>query len=71
MDPKGSLDEMSKKKKESLELEHFEPLKLVGKTGERLRLEIPKELVQELSLKAGEGVDLWVDRKGRKLVYEV
>lgn len=71
MDPKGSLDNMPKKIKASFELEHFHPLKIVGKTGVRLRLEIPKELSQELNLKAGEGVDLWVDRKGRKLVYEV
>jgi hypothetical protein len=57
------------KKKKGLELEHFEPLKLTG-TGERVRLEIPKELVKQLNLKVGEGVDLWIDRKGRRLVYD-
>ena len=60
---------MNKKKKESLELEHFEPLKLTG-SGGRLRIEFPKELVKKLNLQRGEGVDLWIDKRSRRLVYD-
>lgn len=62
---------MIKNKKISLELEYIKPLNIGGKTGARYRLEIPKKLALELELKARERAELWVNRKGRKLVYEV
>lgn len=62
---------MIKNKKVSLQLEYIKPLNIGGKTGTRYRLEIPKKLAQELNLKARERAELWVDRKGRRLVYEV
>jgi len=60
---------MNKKKTERLELEHFEHFKLTG-SGGRLRIEFPKELVKKLNLRWGEGVDLWIDKRGRRLVYD-
>jgi hypothetical protein len=60
---------MNKKKKGSLELEHFEALKLTG-SGRRRRIEFPKELVEKLNLRLGEGVDLWIDPRSRRLVYD-
>ena len=62
---------MIKNKKISLELEYIKPLNIGGKTSVRYRLEIPKKLAQELDLKTKERAELWVDRKGRRLVYEV
>lgn len=62
---------MIKNKKISLELEYIKPLKIGGKDSVRYRVAIPKKLVQELNLKTHERVELWVERKGRRLVYEV
>ncbi len=59
------------RKRAIFNLEEVGFLTIVGKPKVRFRVEIPKKLAQELNIKGGEKVKLWIDRKNRKLVYEI